>query len=107
MIQRIGKFLKRSFAARGKSPKVATLKDLQIIRNAMLACVNDCDGLQAQRLQLKINSAASAQDLWLLRNDAYQVISQKHSQTAAADRINQLMHAFEGWVESRQLVKIR
>ena len=107
MIRRIGSFLKRSIIARKKSPKVATLKDLQAIRHAMLACLKDCDSLQAQRLQLKINSAASAQDLWLLRNDAYQVISQRHSQTAAAERINQLMQSFEGWVESRQLVKIR
>ncbi len=107
MIQRLGKLISCSLAKRIKSPKVATLKDLQAIRTAMLACITDCEGLQAQRLQLKITSTASAQDFWLLRNDAYQVISQQHAQTVAADRINQLMHAFEGWVPARQLVKIR
>lgn len=108
MIQRLGRFIQRSLSQRGnKLPRVATLKDLQPIRSALLACVQDCEGIQAQRLHLKIGSAATAQDLWMLRNDAFQVISQQHSQAAAAERINQLMHAFEGWVEPRQLVKIR
>ena len=107
MIQQFGKLIGRSLMKRRKAPKVATLKDLQVIRTAMLKCMEDCDGLQAQRLHLKITSAASPQDLWMLRNDTYQVISQQYSQTAAAERINQLMDAFEGWVEPRQLVKIR
>lgn len=107
MIQRIGKFLKRSFGGGGKPPKVPTLKDLQAIRSAMLSSVKDCEGLQAQRLHLKISSTTSAQDLWLLRNDAYLVISQQHDQAIAANRINELIHAFEGWLEPRQLVKIR
>lgn len=107
MIQRIGKFIKRSLTSRNKALKPATIKELQGIRGAMLACVKGCEGLQAQRLHLKISSAATAQDLWMLRNDAYQVISQQHSQGEAATRINLLMHAFEGWVEPKQLVKIR
>jgi hypothetical protein len=107
MIQRIGRFLKNSLGAGRHAPKVPTLKDLQAIRVVMLASVKDCEGLQAQRLQLKISGAASAQDLWMLRNDTYLVISQQHDQAVAAKRINQLMHAFEGWVEPRQLVKIR
>lgn len=107
VIQRIAKLIRRSLQPRRKSVKAATLKDLQIIRSAMTSCVNDCEGIPAQRLHLKIASAKTAQDLWMLRNDAYQVISQQHSQTEAAVRINRLMDAFEGWVEPRQLVKIR
>lgn len=107
MILRIAKLLKRSMGSRSKAPKSATLKDLQAIRAALLEGVKDCEGLQAQRLHLKISSASSAQDLWMLRNDAYQVISQQHNQSIAANRINELMHAFEGWVEPRQLIKIR
>jgi hypothetical protein len=107
MIQRIKDFLTRSLGVRSKPPKVASFKDLQAIRTAMLSGVKDCEGLQAQRLHLKISSAATAQDLWLLRNDAYLVISQQYDQAVAAGRINQLMHAFEGWVDARQLVAIR
>lgn len=107
MILRIRNLISRSLVKRIKSPKVATLKDLQTIRAAMVACIKDCEGLQGQRLQLKITASATAQDLWLLRNDAYQVISQQHSQAVAVERINQLVQAFEGWVDARQLVKIR
>lgn len=107
MIQRIAKLIRRTFKPRLKSVRTATLKDLQAIRSAMNGCVSDCEGLQAQRLHLKITSAASAQDLWMLRNDAYLVISQAHSQSEAAARINRLIDAFDGWVEPRQLVKIR
>lgn len=107
VIQRIAKLIHNSLKPRRKSVKTATLKDLQVIRSAMTSCVSDCEDIQAKRLLLKIASAATAQDLWMLRNDAYQVISQQHSQTEAATRINHLMDAFEGWVEPRQLVKIR
>lgn len=107
MIQRIAKLIHRSLQPRRKSVKTASLKELQVIRSAMTGCVNDCEGIQAKRLHLKITSAATAQDLWMLRNDAYQVISQQHSQTEAATRINHLMETFDGWVEPRQLVKIR
>ena len=107
VIQRIARLIHKSLQPRRKSVKTATLKDLQAIRSAMTNCVSDCEGLQAKRLLLKITSAATAQDLWMLRNDAYQVISQQHSQTEATTRINHLIDAFEGWVEPRQLVKIR
>lgn len=107
VIQHIAKLIHRTLQPRRKAVKTASLKDLQAIRSAMTNCVSDCKDLQAHRLHLKIASAASAQDLWMLRNDAYQVISQQHSQTEAAARINHLIDAFEGWVEPRQLVKIR
>jgi hypothetical protein len=107
MIQRIAKLFNKTLRPGNKPPKAPSLKDLQTIRNALLSCLSDCDGLQAQRLHLKISSAATAQDLWHLRNDAYQVISQQHSQNVAVERINPLIEAFEGWVEARHLVRIR
>lgn len=99
--------LERTLKPRRKAVKTATLKDLQVIRSAMTGCVSDCEDMQAERLRMKIATAATAQDLWMLRNDAYLVISQQHSQTEAAARINHLMDAFKGWVEPRQLLKIR
>ncbi|HEY9094930.1 MAG TPA: hypothetical protein VIN35_04225 [Hydrogenophaga sp.] len=107
MIQRIAQLIHRSLQPRRNKVKTATLKDLQAIRAAMSSCLDDCEGLQAQRLQLKIAAAKTAQDLWMLRNDAYQLISQQHSQSEAVSRINHLIDAFEGWVDPRQLVKIR
>jgi hypothetical protein len=99
MIHRIGSFLKKSLGARKQRTKAPTLHDLHGIRAALLSCIKDCEDMQAKRLHLKINAAASAQDLWLLRNDAYQAV--------AADRINQLLATFDGWVDPRQLAKIR
>jgi uncharacterized membrane protein YccC len=107
LIPHLTRLIHRTLKPRGKTVKTATLKDLQVIRQALTACVSDCEGLQAQRLHLKITSAASAQDLWMLRNDAYSIISQTHSQSEAAARINHLIDAFDGWVEPRQLMKIR
>lgn len=107
MIRRLGRFLKQSFNGHSKRTKVPTLNDLHAIRSAMFASIKDCEDLQAKRLHLKIHAAATAQDLWMLRNDAYQIISQQHNQSVAADRINQLIQSFEGWVEPRQLNRIR
>ena len=87
--------------------KTPTLKDLVSIRLALLEVVQDCDGVTGERLRHKIQQARSAQELWLLRNDAYQLIAQRHNQSVAADRINALISAFDGWVEPKQLVRIR
>lgn len=94
-------------ASRKSASNKASLKDLQYIRTALLQCMDDCDSVQAQRLRHKITQAKTAQDLWMLRNDAYQLISQQTSQAVAAERINNLMSAFEGWLEPRQLVRIK
>lgn len=92
---------------RQRPHKKPTLKDLLAIRQAMLGCLDDCDNANAQRLSHKIGQAQSAQDLWLLRNDVYQLISQRHNQTVAAERINALIVHFQGWVDTKQLVRIK
>ncbi|MDQ7744887.1 hypothetical protein [Hydrogenophaga pseudoflava] len=78
-----------------------------MIRSALLQTVADCDGISVHRLRHKIEHTQTVQDLWLLRNDAYQLISQATSQTVAAERINALLAVFEGWVDARQLGRIR
>ena len=59
------------------------------------------------RLRSKIDQARTAQELWMLRNDAFQIISQQHDQSVAAERINALITHFDGWLEPRQLVRIK
>jgi len=85
----------------------ATMKDLQRIRTALMEAIGDCEGLPSTRLRHKIETAKSVQELWLLRNDAYQQVSQRHTQNVAAERINALIPFFEGIVDPRQLVRIR
>lgn len=107
MIASFARFIKGSLKARtpGRSP--LSPKDLQSIRLALLQCITDCDNVPAHRLRHKIGQAKSAQELWLLRNDAYQLISQQTSQAVAAERINALMTHFDGRLEPRQLVRIK
>ncbi len=97
-------------AAQGNRPKLRkrpSLKELLAIRQALLDCVSDCDSPTAQRLRHKIGQSQTPQDLWQLRNDAYQIISQRHNQKVAAERINALMADFQGWVDAKQLARIK
>ena len=107
MIATFTRLIKESLTQRSQGRRVPSLKDLQSIRTALLQCIEDCDNPSTQRLRHKIEQAKSAQELWLLRNDAYQLISQQTSQAVAAERINALITHFEGWLETRQLVRIK
>lgn len=107
MIPTIARFFRGSLKPRASGHKTPSLKDLQSIRRALLQCIEDCESVSANRLRHKIIHSQTPQELWLLRNDAYQLISQQTSQTIAAERINNLISAFEGWVEPRQLVRIK
>ncbi len=107
MIATIARLFGVGHRSRPKSRKTPSLKDLIAIRQALLDCVDDCDSASAQRLRHKIDRTQTPQDLWLLRNDAYQVISQRHNQTVAAERINAVIVRFRGWVDAKQLVRIK
>ncbi len=107
MIANFARFIKGSLKPRTPGRRPPSLKDLQSIQTALLQCITDCDNVPAQRLRHKIEQAKSAQELWLLRNDAYQLISQQTSQAVAAERINALITHFDGWLEPRQLVRIK
>ena len=103
----ITRLLSVAFKPREPARRVPRLKDIAPIRNHMLRTIEDCASHQAQRLRVQIEGAASPQELWLLRNDAYQLISQQTSQAVAAERINALMTHFDGRLEPRQLVRIK
>ena len=107
MITSIARWLGVGTAPRKRSSHRASLKDLAGIRNQLLHSIDDCVDPPAQRLRTKIESARSPQELWMLRNDAFQLISQQHNQSVAAERINALIQIFEGWLEPKQLVRIK
>lgn len=104
MIARLTRLFKGAGAPARRHP---SLQDMQLIRTALMEAIADCDGLPSTRLRHKIETAKSVQELWLLRNDAYQQVSQRHTQNVAAERINALIPFFEGIVDRRQLVRIR
>jgi hypothetical protein len=107
LIPSLARLIKSKMAPRKAVSTSAGLKDIQSIRTALLHCLDDCHSAPAQRLRHKIAHTKTAQELWMLRNDAYQLISQQTSQAIAAERINNLISSFEGWLEPRQLVRIK
>lgn len=88
-------------------PRVPRLKDLMAIRQQLLATIEDCMSVPAQRLRRQIERARTPQELWLLRNDAFQLIAQRHDQRTAAQRIDALLKTFENWLDPRQLAPVR
>jgi hypothetical protein len=107
LITSIARWLGVGTDPRKRSPHKASLKDLAGIRTHLLQAIEDCLDQQALRLRKKIESARTPQELWMLRNDAFQLISQQHNQSVAAERINALIQIFEGWLEPKQLVRIK
>ena len=102
VIRRIfGTALRPASAAR-RSQKLT----LEQLRQSLQGALVDCSGMPADRLAYKIHVARTAADLWLLRSDLHQCISQAHSQNLAAERINALIPAFAGWLPASQLRRI-
>lgn len=76
------------------------------IRQQLHEAVYDCKDIRAQRMIYKINMATTPSELWLLRSDLHECIAQAHSQGLAAERINNLLPAFKGWLPDGQLTRI-
>lgn len=107
MIPTITRMFKVAFTPRHQTRKPATLKDLAGIRKALLLSLEDCTSVGAERLRSKVAQAKTPQELWMLRNDAYQHISQQHDQSVAAERINEMIRFFEGWLDPKQIARIK
>ena len=79
---------------------------IEHIRHSFHKALHDCKNMGAQRLIYKINVASTPSELWLLRSEVHQCIAQTHSQSEAAERINALIPAFDGWLPASQLNRI-
>lgn len=88
-------------------PRTPRLRDLMAIRQHLMFTIEDCMSVPAHRLRRQIEQARTPQELWLLRNDAFQLISQQHDQRTAAQRIDALIKVFEGWLDPKQLARVR
>ncbi len=80
---------------------------IEQIRRSLHSTLEDCKDIRAQRMMFKINAAKTPMELWMLRSDLHQCISQMHSQRVAVERINGLVDVFEGWVPPSQLTRIQ
>jgi hypothetical protein len=79
---------------------------LDEIRMQVMATLAGCDGPMCERMRWRMDSARTAQDLWLLRGEIFQLVSSQHCQAVAAARINGLIPAFEGSLPPRMLTEI-
>ncbi len=98
-ISRLLRSLRRTRPAR-------RLSDLHTVRSALLAAIEDCQGLNAEQLKLKLGGARHHRDLWMLRSDAYRLIALQHCQAIADERMRHLLHLFEGWVAPKELSRV-
>jgi hypothetical protein len=106
MIPAITRILQRTFGPRPVVRRKASLKDVISIRLALLDSFEDCLGDAAERLRRRVEQAKNPQELWLLRNDVYQVIAHRHDQKVAAERINRLLPVFKTWLDPRQIGRV-
>jgi hypothetical protein len=86
--------------------KRAALAALDELRREVVRALADCRGPACERVRRQIDGAASAEELWLLRCEVYQLVACQHCQGLAASRINGLLPAFETWLPARQLARI-
>jgi hypothetical protein len=79
---------------------------LSTIKQSLATLLDDCETTGTQRVVFQIKSARTPTDLWHLRCEMHQCISQAHSQTEASRRINSLVTVFTGWVPANKLTEI-
>ena len=67
---------------------------VESIRGQLLAVLEDCEGAEVDRVRWRLHMAERAQELWLLRDAVFQVVSSQHCQAQAIERIDALVPAF-------------
>jgi len=85
------------------APPSVCLLGVEEIRQRHLALLHDCQGPALPRVRRCVSTARSAQDLWMLRCELYQVVSFSHGEPEAARRIQAMVPSFEGWVPAQAL----
>lgn len=76
---------------------------VEAIRQELLSALDDCQGFECDRLRWRVHTAECAQELWLLRDALFRVISSQHCQARAVERINELVPAFRRVLPERLL----
>ena len=99
--------LRRIFGAPAPKPLSVARAPLSTIQLSLREALCGCQGVRADRLLYKIDLAKTPAELWALRSDLHQCIAQVHTESVAAERINDLISVFAGWVPAAQLTKIQ
>ena len=76
------------------------------VRLLLHDALRQCEGPMCQRMRWRIDAARTAEDLWLLRGEIFQLIARQFYQEEAARRINALLPAFSGWLPAHMLTRV-
>ena len=79
---------------------------VESVRQQLLTVLDDCQGFECDRLRWRVHTAERAQELWLLRDAVFQAVASQHCQAQAAERINQLVPAFQTVLPERMLTRV-
>ncbi len=77
-------------------PRTPTPGELAHIRSQMGLQVLDCERGAARRARAQLEASASAQQLWLLRSEIFQVVTHRFGQSEAERRVATLTPLFDG-----------
>ena len=83
-------------------PRTATTADMAR-RRAMGEQVLDCELRVGRRVRTQLDAASTVMQLWLLRSEIYQAVSDQFGQQEAMRRVKLLTPEFEGLLPERQL----
>ncbi|HEX2544190.1 MAG TPA: hypothetical protein VHL79_04895 [Ramlibacter sp.] len=83
-----------------------TAAGVEAVRRELLSALDDCEGFECDRLRWRVHTAECAQELWLLRDALFQVISRQHCQAQAAQRVNGLVPSFQQLLPERLLTRV-
>jgi hypothetical protein len=67
---------------------------VEAVRRQLLAALDDCHGPECDRLRWRLHTAERPQELWLLRNQVFQVVTAQHCLQQAHERVESLLAAF-------------
>ena len=89
-----------------ESAEEAPIVPLDQVRLQLHGALEGCDGAMTERVRWQIDQAYTAQDLWMLRGDIYQLVSDQFCQAEAVRRINALLPIFSGQLPGRILTRV-
>jgi hypothetical protein len=79
---------------------------LEAVRHQLLAVLDDCHGMESDRLRWRVHTAERGQELWLLRDAVFEVVALQHSRQQAVQRIDGLEPAFRAVLPGRVLARV-
>ena len=97
------KWLNSQAFAASAAPATMPIDD---VREQVREALAGCGGPLAERMRWRIDAARTAQDLWLMRGEVFQLVAAAYCQAEAQQRVNALLPAFEGWLPARLLTPV-